>query len=212
MRIAPACQSGRPRLRPLSEKPFLSPRPRGYRDPVTTQVIVLNGGSSSGKSTLARALQAALAEPWLTFGVDDFVAALPASLMSSDAGIAFASDGGVTVGPAFSALDAAWVAGIAAMARAGARVIVDEVFLGGADSQARWVRALGDLPTLWVGVHCDAAAATAREAARGDRTPGMAARQSALVHQGVTYDLSVDTTHADPATLARTIASAAETP
>ena len=47
-----------------------------YGGPVTAQVIVLNGGSSSGKSTLARSLQAVLPEPWLTFGVDDFVDAL----------------------------------------------------------------------------------------------------------------------------------------
>jgi chloramphenicol 3-O phosphotransferase len=180
-----------------------------YGGPVTAQVIVLNGGSSSGKSTLARSLQAVLPEPWLTFGVDDFVDALPASLMDSGEGISFAPDGGVAVGPAFSALDAAWVAGIAAMARAGAHVIVDEVFLGGPHSQDRWRRALGDLPTLWVGVRCDPATAAAREAARGDRTPGMAALQAAAVHQGVTYDLQVDTTHATPATLARTIAATA---
>ncbi|MDD1061021.1 chloramphenicol phosphotransferase CPT [Streptomyces cocklensis] len=176
---------------------------------MTTQVIVLNGGSSSGKSTLARSLQTVLPDPWLTFGVDDFVDALPAALLSSDAGIAFASDGGVTVGPAFRALDTAWVTGIAAMARAGAHVIVDEVFLGGADSQDRWRRALGDLPTLWVGVHCDPAAATARETARGDRTPGMAALQAELVHRGVAYDLEVDTTDAHPAAVAGIIAAAA---
>ena len=38
---------------------------------MTGPVIVLNGGSSSGKSSIARQLQARLApEPWLTFGVD----------------------------------------------------------------------------------------------------------------------------------------------
>lgn len=169
-------------------------------------MIVLNGGSSSGKSSLARSLQAALAEPWLTFGVDDFVNALPASLQDSDAGIEIAPDGGVSVGPAFRALDAAWTTGIAAMARAGAHVIIDDVFLGGPDSQGRWQRALGDLPVLWVGVHCDPATAAAREAARGDRVHGMAELQADLVHRGVTYDLEVDTTHTDPTECARVIA------
>lgn len=37
---------------------------------VTTQVIVLNGGSSSGKSGIARCLQAVLPDPWLAVGVD----------------------------------------------------------------------------------------------------------------------------------------------
>ena len=33
------------------------------------QVIVLKGGSSSGKSGIARCLQAVLPDPWLVFGV-----------------------------------------------------------------------------------------------------------------------------------------------
>ena len=115
----------------------------------------------------------------------------------------------MSVGPAFSALDAAWTAGIAATARAGAHVIIDDVFLGGPHSQGRWQRVLADLPVLWVGVHCDPATAAAREAARGDRTPGMAALQATLVHQGVAYDLEVDTTHTDPAECARVIAALA---
>ncbi|SHK59450.1 Chloramphenicol 3-O-phosphotransferase [Actinacidiphila paucisporea] len=173
-------------------------------------MIVLNGGSSSGKSSLARSLQAVLPDAWLTFGVDDFVDALPAALQDSDAGIEFAPDGGVSVGPAFRALEAAWVTGVAAMARAGAHVIVDEVFLGGPDSQRRWREALGDLPVLWVGVRCEPATAAAREAARGDRTTGMAALQAELVHRGVVYDLEVDTTRADPAACARTVAAHAQ--
>ncbi|WP_327289224.1 chloramphenicol phosphotransferase CPT [Streptomyces sp. NBC_01198] len=173
---------------------------------MTTQVIVLNGGSSSGKSSLARGLQAVLPDPWLTFGVDDFVEALPAALQASDTGIAFSPEGAVSVGPAFRDLEAAWITGIAAMARAGARVIVDEVFLGGPESQGRWRQALGDLPVLWVGVRCDPVTAATREAARGDRTAGMAALQAELVHRGVTYDLEVDTTHTGWADCAHTIA------
>lgn len=42
-----------------------------------TQVIVLNGGSRSGKSSIARALQDILPKPWLTFGVDVLNDALP---------------------------------------------------------------------------------------------------------------------------------------
>lgn len=34
---------------------------------------MLNGGSSSGKSGIARCLQAILPEPWLTVGVDMLV-------------------------------------------------------------------------------------------------------------------------------------------
>src|SRR5215475_15514175 len=105
---------------------------------MTTQVIVLNGGSSSGKSGVARCLQAVLPDPWLAVGDDALIQAMPASLQASDAGIEFAADGGVSVGPEFRTLEAAWMEGVAAMARAGARVIIDEVFLGAAVSQQRW--------------------------------------------------------------------------
>jgi chloramphenicol 3-O phosphotransferase len=178
-----------------------------YRGPVTTQVIVLNGGSSSGKSGIARCLQAVLPDPWLAFGTDTLVQAMPASRRTSAAGIEFAPDGGVIVGPQFRTLEAAWIEGIAAMARAGARVIVDEVFLGGAASQRRWRKALDVLQVLWVGVRCESAVAAGREIARGDRVTGMAASQAEVVHQGVIYDLQVDTTHTEALPCARVIAA-----
>ncbi len=172
-----------------------------------TQVIVLNGGSSSGKSGIVRCLQAVLPDPWLAFGTDTLVEAMPASMRTSDAGIEFAPDGEVIVGPEFRTLEAAWIEGIAAMARAGARIIVDEVFLGGGDSQRRWQKALGDMPVLWVGVRCDGAIAAGREIARGDRVIGMAASQADTVHRDMVYDLEVDTAHTESMECARAIAA-----
>ena len=168
-------------------------------------MIVLNGGSSSGKSGIARCLQAVLPDPWLVFGVDTLIQAMPAASRLS--GIEFAPDGAVIVKPEFRALEAAWIEGVAAMAGAGARIILDEAFLGGAASQQRWRRALGTLPVLWVGVRCDGAVAAGREIARGDRVTGMAAAQAELVHQGVGYDLEVDTTHTEALECARAIAA-----
>jgi hypothetical protein len=77
------------------------------------------------------------------------------------------------------------------------RVIIDDVFLGGAASQQRWQRALSGLAVLWVGVRCESAVAAGREVARGDRIQGMAASQANVVHEGVSYDLEVDTTHTE---------------
>lgn len=180
-----------------------------------TEVIILNGGSSAGKTRLARCLQDVLARAWLAFSVDTLVDALPARLRPAGEGvgegggdgIGFGPDGEVAVGARFRRMDAAWAAGIAAIARAGAPVVVDDVFLGGADSQARWRAALAGLDVLWVGVRCDPDVAAAREAARGDRTAGMARAQADAVHRGVAYDLEVDTTHTDAASCALTIAA-----
>jgi chloramphenicol 3-O phosphotransferase len=170
-------------------------------------MIILNGGSSSGKSGIVRCLQAVLPDPWLAFGCDSFVEALPARMQASDGGIVFTADGGVSVGADFRALEAAWIDGVVAMVRAGARVIIDEVFLGGAASQQRWQKAAAGLAVLWVGVRCDSAVAEGRELARGDRTGGMAALQADAVHEGVLYDLEVDTTHTESLACARTIAA-----
>ena len=178
---------------------------RRYCGLVTTQVIVLNGGSSSGKSGIARCLQAVLPDPWLALGTDTLVQAMPASSQAS--GIEFAPDGEVIVRAEFRALEAAWIAGVAAMARAGARIIVDEVFLGGAASQQRWLTALDGLRVLWVGVRCASTVAAGRELARGDRIIGMAESQADVVHQGVVYDLAVDTTHTEALECARVIAA-----
>ncbi|WP_245687493.1 chloramphenicol phosphotransferase CPT [Streptacidiphilus griseoplanus] len=172
-----------------------------------TQVIVVNGGSSSGKSGIVRCLQAVLPDPWLAFGADTLVEAMPASMKTSEAGITFAPDGEVLVGPEFQLLDKAWAEGVAAMARAGARIVIDEVFLGGADSQQRWRKALDGLGVLWVGVRCDGEVAAGREIARGDRVTGMAASQAEIVHRGVVYDLEVDTARAESMECARVIAA-----
>jgi chloramphenicol 3-O phosphotransferase len=174
-----------------------------------TQVIVLNGGSSSGKTGIARCLQAILPRPWLRLSVDDLVEALPPSLLDSGSGsgIGFGQQGEVAVGAGFREIEVAWMAGVAAMVRAGARVIVDDVFLGGAASQERTRASLAGLEVLWVGVHCDPETAAGREIARGDRTPGMAASQATLVHKGVAYDVEVDTSRSESLDCARLIAS-----
>lgn len=172
----------------------------------SAQVIVLNGGSSSGKSSIARCLQAVLDEPWLTFGVDTLVEAAP----RTPSVIEFTDDGRVKVGPAFRELEDAWMQGIASMARAGARIVLDEVFLGGGAAQQRWLSVFDGLCVLWVGVRCDPAVAAERETARGDRVPGMATSQAASVHIGMAYDLEVDTTRTPPQECARVIAAHAE--
>ncbi|WP_200951062.1 chloramphenicol phosphotransferase CPT family protein [Nocardioides sp. Root140] len=168
------------------------------------QVLVLNGGSSSGKTTLARLLQEPLPGTWLRLGVDTLVDAAPPRLLSGD-GLVLEPDGGVVVGDDFVAVEQQWRTGIAAMVRAGARVIVEDNFVSGPAGQQGWHSALSGLSVGWVGVRCDAAVVAAREAARGDRTPGMAAAQAESVHDGITYDLEVDTGRASTEALVQTI-------
>jgi len=173
---------------------------------MTTQIIVLNGGSSSGKTGITRCLKAILPRPWISLGVYDLSQALPAKMRQDDAGVELGDNGEVEVGASFREAEAAWTTGIAAMARAGARVIIDDVFLGGRDSQDRLREHLDGLEVLWVGVKCDPEIAAGRETARGDRVAGMAVSQAEKVHKGVVYDVEVDTSHTESIVCARAIA------
>lgn len=161
-------------------------------------IIILNGASSSGKSSIARALQRQLPEPWLVTGVDHLIDMLPDALTADPDGLTFADDGQITVGAEYQRLDMAWKQGVIAMARHGAPVIVDEVLLSGGVGQGRWRAALNEMPAFWAGVRCDLPELIAREQRRGDRIAGMAATQADIVHVGMAYDLVVDTTVASP--------------
>jgi chloramphenicol 3-O phosphotransferase len=164
------------------------------------RVIVLNGGSSSGKSSIATCLQERLEGTWLTLGIDDLIRALSHGPSDTTAGgtLEFSSDGSIVVGAAFRRAETGWYEGLGAMARVGTRLIIDEVFLHGGKSQARLRMALEGLPVAWVGVHCLAVVAEARELQRSDRTIGLARHQAERVHRGADYDVVVDTSAALP--------------
>jgi len=76
------------------------------------QVIVLNGGSSSGKSTLVETLQELLPDLWLTFDVDAFIDSLPGHGDSPRADITFQPNGDVETGSKFRAREDAWRTGL----------------------------------------------------------------------------------------------------
>jgi chloramphenicol 3-O phosphotransferase len=160
-------------------------------------VIVLNGASSSGKTSLGRCLQQQLGPGWLLLGVDDLLRALlPAG--DDSALFAVSADGRVQVTEEFRRAEGAWYAGLAEMARSARGLLVDEVLLDGDSSQARLAVALGGLAVVWVGVVCDKAVGVQREQSRGDRAPGMHVEQRERVHRDVRYDHIVDTTTQSP--------------
>lgn len=101
-------------------------------------VIILNGGSSSGKTTLAKCLQNSLPTSWLRFSIDDLIDAMPDIMLEADTGIKFGNDGSVSSGTEFRTLKSAWMHGIGEMSRKGARVIIDDVFISGIEACSRW--------------------------------------------------------------------------
>lgn len=168
-------------------------------------VIILNGGSSSGKTTIAKCLQNSLPTTWLRFSIDDLIDAMPDAMLKADSGIIFGDDGSVSPGTDFRTLESAWMHGIGEMVRRGARVIIDDVFISGVEACNRWEASLEGLQVLWVGVFCDPTVASARENERADRVAGMAVSQATLVHVGIHYDIKVDTTKTSPEECTRII-------
>lgn len=182
------------------------------------QIILLNGTSSAGKSTIAKQLQAVLPQPYLHTGIDHFLAAAPWSrlFVYSDSTTQTDAEGwflpfrdGALIdvprlGPvAYQLLDGMYAA-FATLATAGINLIVDDVIYDPQVLEAA-VSRLAALPVLFVGLHCPIEEAKRRELARGDRAPGGAAIFHGLVHRHGLYDLELDTAQYTPAVCAERI-------
>lgn len=176
-----------------------------------SRVVILNGASSSGKTTIATAFRdqrAAVGDFWLLIGIDDFLSKIPTEWKSVGANRGpFAADGVrfeitregpvVRVGGVGRQILRAYQAGVAAAAHVGLKVIVDEVVID-RTSWDDWSVALAGLDVVWVGITCSPEVAEARNRVRGDRFAGLARAQTATVHRDPTYDFEIDTTTQTP--------------
>lgn len=181
------------------------------------RVIVLNGTSSSGKSTLLGALQARLDGPWLGVGIDTVVFALPRRYLDQpgwsevfryvDPGPGTRAPFRIEIGQLGERLIEGLHGMVAALADAGLSVVVDHVLL-----ERRWLddlgRRLAGHEVLFVGVRCPLEVVERRERERRDRTLGQAAAQHDVVHRWGGYDVEVDTSVATPEEAADAIARA----
>jgi chloramphenicol 3-O phosphotransferase len=95
-------------------------------------------------------------------------------------------------------------AALATFARTGNDVLVDDVFID-PEWLDSWRRELGDLEFLLVGVVAPLHVLEERESARGDRVLGEARAQVDVIHQGIEYDLIVDTSRQSPEDCAHAI-------
>jgi chloramphenicol 3-O phosphotransferase len=183
------------------------------------RIILINGTSSSGKTTLVRALQAAMPDLWLEMGIDRFAYALPGRVNGQPSWpLLFAyirpdgrSDGPFTIET--TALGNRFIAGMhataAALADSGLNVMVDHVIL-----EPGWVAEMRDLwatfDVLFVGVRCPLEVVLERERGRENRTIGQAEAQFDVVHAWTSYDIEVDTSVLTPAEAASRILAALE--
>jgi len=145
-------------------------------------IIFLNGTSSSGKTSIAKALQATLEEPYVYFSADIRKPMLPP----------FRDGLGWDVDVTLSNLRHGYYACISALNDCGNFVIADQAI-----EDPAWMiqcaRTLVGRTAFLIGVRCPQEIAERRELERGDRTSGLVASQVDTVHRIGIYDLDVDT-------------------
>jgi chloramphenicol 3-O phosphotransferase len=152
-------------------------------------VILLNGTSSSGKTSIAEQLMSMLDPPHFHMSVD-----VINGMRAKEKSLALDP---VELPGVLRRTRAGFHRAVAGMAHAGNDVVVDYLF------SEPWrlldcLDVLAGLDVFFVGVRCDLAELERRERARGDRDPGLAAAQLPDVHQHGSYDVEVDTTSASP--------------
>lgn len=176
----------------------------------TAKIILLNGVGSVGKSSTAKALQAITAEPFLHVAMDAFLDMMPERLFGHPDGLVFETvpeDGKPSVvireGPVSERTFRGMRHAIAAMAAQGNNLIVDDVMLGNAN--AEYAALLSSFEVFRVGVFAPLDVLEERERQRGDRMAGLARWQFQRIHQGIIYDLEIDTSSRTPLECAQAI-------
>jgi chloramphenicol 3-O phosphotransferase len=144
--------------------------------------IILNGTSSSGKTSIAKAIQKAGREPFIHIALDDFVSMFRWDAINDPDLRRECHLAGI------SNLHAA-LPGLLSGRFPG---VIDHVF-----EKDSWFQdclaGLDPRSVLIVGVHCTLDVLQSREQDRGDRRIGLAERQFSIVHKNRNYDIEVQT-------------------
>ena len=180
-----------------------------------SDIILLSGSSSVGKTSVARDIQRMSDAPYILMGIDMFIESLPprywdpatsAQEVRSDEltklGVYYAQPGedgnsydfpDVRFGPVAQRLIDGMHQCIGRLAELGNKVLIDHVFI-----EERWYQELmaciqgHDL--LQVKLFCAKEELERRERIRGDRMSGTAWAWQDKVHWDINYDLEIDTT------------------
>lgn len=172
---------------------------------INYQILYLNGPSSSGKTTLAKALQKELDQPFLHIGIDRVIGMMPEKLNNWEGGIApegFSWKASVDAtghpiqeiqqGPFAKKMGDTLKELTLTLAKMDHYLIIDDIALGKEEID-EWREALKDYNTLWIGLHTPLPLLEKREIERGNRMLGSARAQYYRIHKDATYDLEWDT-------------------
>ncbi len=176
------------------------------------RIIFLNGTSSSGKTTLAHALQELLSEPWLHVALDQFRDGLPAKYRGLNSPPGSTGEAGLNVVPVtetetpytairFGVYGKKVLCGmrraIRSLAEAGNNIIIDDIILED-EFLDDYLDVFTDLDLIFVGVRCAIDVINEREKVRPGRFPGTALGHFDVCHAHGDYDVDIDTAVSSP--------------
>ncbi|CDR34211.1 GNAT family N-acetyltransferase [Criblamydia sequanensis] len=185
------------------------------------QIIYLNGPSSSGKTTLAKALQQAFEKPYLHVGIDKIIGWMPEKLNdwtgnSNPQGYSWKEgkdESGALIqelqaGPYAKKIEEVFRKIVLTLAKMGHPLIVDDISFGKHEIDL-WKVVLKDFSVLWVGIRAPLFVLESREKERCNRIIGSARGQIQKVHAGMVYDLEVNTHESSISDIVESIKKAA---
>ncbi len=163
---------------------------------ITAHIILLNGTSSSGKTSIARQLSQELGSSYIYLALDQHLECLMQAYQKQYPKLL--NFAGELDSQHFAKLAASWVDSfhdvIEAHLSCGQNLIVDHVL-----QEAKWKHDLfQDLKpyrSTLIGLFCSLEELERREQLRGDRTSGLARSQFEQIHLDCHYDLVLDTHH-----------------
>lgn len=170
------------------------------------RLIMLNGTSSAGKSSIVNEFVSIAPELYLKFGIDQALNCLPKHyfeqpLWNEVMGRSNSS------GPIGDQLMFAMNSAIKSLLDCGFNVIADHVII-----EESWLRHITEVFQPYefylVGVHCAKEVIAQREIDRKNRTLGSALLQYDQVHKGINYNLILDSTNATPMASAKKLLEA----
>lgn len=196
------------------------------------RVILLNGTSSAGKTTVARMIQQLRPEAIQHIALDQFRDGLPDRFRGLNSAEGTPGARGLNVVPVHASgapgdpemsgtaihlgdVGLRMLTGmrqaIAAFAKAGNDVVVDDMRLD-ANYLGDYLMALTGIAVTFVAIHCDATTLNQRETERPGRFPGTAVLHMHSVHAGCIYDVEVNTSAMSPRECAESILAVERTP
>lgn len=142
-------------------------------------IIVLNGVSSSGKSSLAKELTKLLPD-FFAFSIDDYDLVIEKMEDRENERL-------IPIETEYF-----YYKNVAMFSDRGVNLILDQI-IHDPLTLKNFQEALNGYPVLLVGVHCPIEVLIQREQSRGDRRTGLAASQIEYVHKNEIYDIEVNT-------------------